>query len=189
MGVVALAIGQPRVDLRAAFRTQLFGLGQRQSVKIDQRDVLLRSQFANRFHIGYQRVPLDLAIGGEHAAHDRRHQHRLRPRGPRLVDVTRHVLAKCGLGVGLAVRALAGPVVVPELDQDVVGLAGHRRRPQPFVAEALRTPAVLGQVDHFHVRAEPRAEARTPAALVVHRGIAHQHDADGRRRLPGSEAR
>jgi hypothetical protein len=39
MGRVALPIGQPRVDLRAAIGTQLFRLGQSRNVKIDQRDL------------------------------------------------------------------------------------------------------------------------------------------------------
>ena len=85
--------------------------------------------------------------------------------------------------------ALAGAVVVPELDQDVVGLAGHRGGPESLGAEALGTAAILGEVDYLHVFAEPGAEAGTPASLVIHGGIADQDDANGRARLSGGEAR
>ena len=122
------------------------------------------------------------------AAHDGGDQDGLRTGGARLGDVAGHVFAEGSLGVGLAIRTLAGPVIVSELNQNVVRLAGQRGLPESLGAEAFGTPAVPGQVDHVHGGCERGAKAGAPASFVINGGIAHKHHSDGREGLLGGEA-
>src|SRR4029077_1320524 len=81
--------------------------------------------------------------------------------------------------IGLTFRAFAGTVVVPELDQDVVGFGSQDGFPAFFTTETFRTAAIQREVQDFDMEIEGSAEAGSPASFVVDRRVADQCDLDG----------
>ena len=91
---------------------------------------------------------LDLALGVEMAAGDGRDEDRRGPGLAKGVDVDLQVVAVGGGRVGLALGALAGLVVVAELDEDEIGPS--RGRQVPFRRLALGAAATGGEVKDLH---------------------------------------
>jgi hypothetical protein len=79
---------------------------------------------------------VDRAFGREVAAHDGGDEDRDGAGGAGFVDVAGEIGAEGGLRVGFAGRALAGTVVVAELDEDVFGATVDGGLPQAFVPKA-----------------------------------------------------
>src|SRR5688572_3158325 len=109
---------------------------------------------------------MNLSVGAKLSARQRRDQHRLRAARARVVDVAGHELAIRRVGVGFALGALAGTVVVTELDEDVIGALPKRVRPAAFVDVAPGAAPAAGEVDQLDVVAEPLLESEAPAAFV-----------------------
>ena len=171
-------IRRPGADAGATIRAELFGLGQRQAIQIDQWNGLITRDLPHLFDIRRKRVRRYLALGRKIPAHNRRHQNRRGAHGAGFLDVANHVVVIGGGRIGFAVRSFAGHVVMAELDEDVLRSRSQSFGPRSFGAKAHRTAPVQRKVREFHSRSERRAEAGSPSASIVHRGIADEHNAD-----------
>lgn len=96
--------------------------------------------------------------------------------GAGFFDEADEVLAVGGFGVGFAVGAFAGHVVVAELDEDVGGLGVDDLFPVAGVAEAFGALAAAGEVEAFGVGAEEFGEGGSPSGAVGDGGVAGEGD-------------
>src|SRR5437764_11349902 len=128
-----------RTECRADRRTETVEQLDALRMQIDERDILLRGNAARRFGV-LAKVRVNVSIDSEVPARERRDQDRLRARGTRLVDVTRHVRAE-DRESGLAIESLAGDVVMAELHEDVARMLAERIAPMSLGGVTLRAPA------------------------------------------------
>ena len=128
------------------------------------------------FDVGDEAVGFDFAVAGEVAANDGGHQNGRGAGGAGFFEILEEIGAEGGGGVGLAVGAFAGTVVMTELDEDVFRGPINGWFPGAFVAETLRTAAVAGEIADLGFPGEGGAEAGAPAAPFGNGGIPDEGD-------------
>src|SRR5215218_6088597 len=170
----ALAVGLHLPQLVALRAPQRIDERDAKGVQVYQGHALLDRDALDGVGVG-EEVGVNLVVLAEAAARQGRYQYRLRARCARLVHVARDVRGVGRVGVCLALRPLAGHVVVAELNQNVVAFERKGLLPPAFGGVGLRAAAVLRHVDDFRIGRDEALEARPPAVGLAHGRVADEH--------------